>query len=142
MINLVFVDSDIIISSLKPKRTNQNLHARKVISSLFAEFGTVKTTVFNYGELLRGAYLSTKVSVNLQLIEGFLSRFEIVYPNEKSIQEFARISATLQLKGVKIGIMDELIASIVVVSGDILYTHNLKHFERVPMLSLFDWNTK
>ena len=142
MINLVFVDSDIIISSLKPKRTNQNLQARKVISSLFTEFGTIKTTVLNYGELLRGAYLSTKVSANLQLIERFLSRFEIVYPNEKSIQEFARISATLQLKGEKIGIMYELIASIVVVSGDILYTHNLKHFERVPMLSLFDWNTK
>jgi len=142
MINLVFVDSDIIISSLKPKRTNQNLQARKIISSLFTEFGTVKTTVFNYAELLRGAYLSTKVSANLQLIERFLTRFEIVYPTEKTIQEFARISATLQLKGGKIGIMDELIASIVVVSGDILYTHNLRHFERVPMLSLLDWYTK
>ena len=124
---MVFVDSDIIISSLKPKRTNQNLQARKIISSLFTEFGTVKTTVFNYAELLRGAYLSTKVSANLQLIERFLSRFEIIYPNEESIQEFARISATLQLKGEKIGIMDELIASIVVVSGEILYTHNLNH---------------
>ncbi|MHA1522019.1 MAG: type II toxin-antitoxin system VapC family toxin [Promethearchaeota archaeon] len=139
---MVFVDSDIIISSLKPKRTNQNLQARKIISSLFTEFGTVKTTVFNYAELLRGAYLSTKVSANLQLIERFLTRFEIVYPTEKTIQEFARISATLQLKGGKIGIMDELIASIVVVSGDILYTHNLRHFERVPMLSLLDWYTK
>jgi len=39
-----------------------------------------------------------------------------------------------------IGIMDELIASICIVHQESLYSGNIKHFERIDDLNIYDWN--
>ena len=141
MIKMVFVDSDLLINCLQPKDLPINKQARAVLSWLFKENSIVKTTVYNYSELYRGAYLSKRVAYNLELVDKFLSRFSIIFPSFSSFKEYARISATLKLKGQTIGDFDELIASIIVESEDILYTRNIKHFERIPLITLVNWES-
>lgn len=90
-------------------------------------------------QLSKGAYLSEKVANNLQLIESFCSKFIIVNPSIASAKEFARIFANLETKGVVIGIIDVLIASIVITKNNFLYTNNLDHFIRIPEIQCKNW---
>ncbi|MHA1732108.1 MAG: type II toxin-antitoxin system VapC family toxin [Promethearchaeota archaeon] len=135
---MAFIDSDLIIHALRPQKGKLNELARRVLKDLHST-EIVKMTAYNYAELLKGAFLSTKVARNLALIEEFCAEFEIVLPTMKSFQQYARISADLRVKGASIGDFDELIASIVVPTGDEFYTHNIAHFERIPLLSVKDW---
>lgn len=139
MIKMPFIDSDLMIKCLQPQNQEINKIARKVLSWLFMNNSEVKTTIYNYAELFRGAFLSKRVAHNMSLVERFLSRFTIVFPTFNSMKEYARISANLQIKGAKIGDLDELIASIIVNEEDILYTRNIQHFERVPLINLVNW---
>ncbi|MHA2001006.1 MAG: type II toxin-antitoxin system VapC family toxin [Promethearchaeota archaeon] len=136
---MVFVDSDLLIKCLRSKKNPINKKAQQVLKDLFVTNSELKITIYNYAELYRGAFLSKKVAYNLDLIEKFLSKFIIIFPTLKSMKEYARISANLQLKGISIGDFDELIASIVINEDDILVTRNIKHYERIPLLSLQNW---
>jgi predicted nucleic acid-binding protein len=134
-----YIDSDLMIKCLQPKNQEINKTARKILSWLFKNNSEVKTTIYNFAELFRGAYLSKRVAHNMSLVEKFISRFTIVFPTYNSVKEYARISANLQIKGEKIGDLDELIASIIVDDEDVLYTRNIQHFERVPLINLVNW---
>lgn len=135
-----FIDTDLMIKCLQPKNADINKKARKILSSLFKAHSEVKTTIYNYAELLRGAYLSKRVAHNMSLVTKFIERFSIIFPSFESIKEYSRISANLQMKGEKIGDFDELIASIVVNEEEVLYTRNIQHFERVPLINLVNWD--
>lgn len=75
----------------------------------------------------------------MSLIDKFLSRFSIVFPTLNSVKEYARISANLQIKGEKIGDLDELISIIIVNDEDVLYTRKIQHFERVTLINFVNW---
>ena len=64
---------------------------------------------------------------------------DILTFNTYAIEEYAKISADLKKRGLSIGVMDELIASICIVHNEIFYTGNSKHFERVENLSSVNW---
>ena len=136
---MVFVDSDLLIKCLQPKNNSINKKARNFLTNLFENNSEVKITIYNFAELYRGAYLSKKVAINLGIIDKFLGQFELIFPTLESVKEYSRISANLKLKGQYIGDLDELIASIVICSSDILYTRNINHFERIPLLELGNW---
>jgi len=140
MSKMPFIDTDLMIKCLQPQNAEINKKARTFLSNLFETHSEVKTTIYNYAELFRGAYLSKRVAHNMSLVERFLAQFSIIFPNFESIKEYSRISANLQIKGEKIGDIDELIASIVVSEEDILYTRNIRHFERVPLINIVNWD--
>lgn len=52
---------------------------------------------------------------------------------------YGEIAARLQQTGQSIGEMDTLIAAYALAENLILVTHNTRHFERVPGLTLEDW---
>jgi tRNA(fMet)-specific endonuclease VapC len=52
---------------------------------------------------------------------------------------YGEIAAHLQQTGQVIGQMDTLIAAHALAEGLILVTHNTRHFERIPGLTLEDW---
>jgi tRNA(fMet)-specific endonuclease VapC len=143
---MVFVDSDLLINSLKDltsknKAVNEiRKRAKDFLEQLFNKHPIVKTTVYNLVELYTGAFQSKKVAKNLQIIELFLEQFDVVYPVLKSAKENARLTADLEIRGTPVGFSDLWIGSIVVSEGDILYTRNLGHFEKIPGLKLVDWS--
>lgn len=89
--------------------------------------------------MYKGAYLSTKVDKNKQIIEDFLKNIEILNLTTKDITEYARISANLSKKGEIIGYFDELIGSMAIARNETLITRNIRHYNRIPNLSLLNW---
>jgi tRNA(fMet)-specific endonuclease VapC len=143
---MVFVDSDLLIACLRPlvrKNPKYNqilLRARQQMEELFATHSIVKTTIYNLAELYKGAYKSKNVANNLRIVEKFLERFEVITPTVESSKEFARVWADLEMKGESIGVMDILIASVVMSNEDLLVTRNIDHFGRIPLLEYVDWS--
>ncbi len=145
---MVFVDTDILVACMRPlnpqkPKANEILQkARQVLEQLFAQQPVVKITIFNYAEFYQGVYLSQHVARNLRSTDQFLAKFEISYPTPESAKEYARISAELEVKGQSIGTMDLLIASLVLLEDDELYTRNMDHFQRIPHLKFVNWMEK
>jgi tRNA(fMet)-specific endonuclease VapC len=136
---MVFVDSDIVIMCLQKRDKPENKKAREIIEHLFDTNDEVKMTAYNYAELIRGAYLSKLVSENMQAVENFVRRFTVVFSDQESIRIYAQASATLRLKGEDIGDIDELISSITIKHGDVFFTRNTDHFNRIPGMKVVDW---
>ncbi len=128
------LDSDIIIAYFRniPK-------AVKVIEKLVEEQSIIKTTIFNVAELYKGAYLSSKIEENLKQIENFLHSISIIDFTISDAKIYAKISSKLRKKGESIGDFDELIASIAINNKETIYTRNIGHYERIPQISLQNW---
>ena len=71
MIQMIFIDSDMAIAFLSRKKNDRARNAQAQMKKLFQENTKIYLTIFNYAELLRGAYISSKVASNIRLIEEF-----------------------------------------------------------------------
>jgi tRNA(fMet)-specific endonuclease VapC len=100
---------------------------------------SLKTTIFNVAELYSGVYRSTNIAREIRILEAFLKSFEVLeFGTEPSIV-YGQISADLHKRGNPVGVMDELIASIVIQSNETLITANIKHFKEIPTLKYRNW---
>jgi hypothetical protein len=131
---MVILDTDFIIGYLR--------EAPEIIEILHNYENNktdLKTTIINVGELYKGAYLSAKISENIEKIEDFLEKVEILELNIEIIKIYAKISADLRKKGEIIGDYDELIASITIHYKETLITRNIRHYERILKLKFQNW---
>ena len=133
---MVVIDSDLIIKYLRKKPK----YAVEYLNELFDKEERLKTTIFNYAELLEGAYLTNNVPKNLRYIKEFLAKFEILSFQLLDANLFSQIHAQLLKSGTPVGDMDVLIASIVLNKGETLITRNTKHFSKIPRLKIKDWS--
>ena len=92
-----------------------------------------------YAELLVGAEKSSQPERVLQQIELLLSAHEIVETTEEVAEEYARIRADLERRGLVIGGNDLWIAASALAHGATLVTNNTGEFSRIPALVLEDW---
>jgi tRNA(fMet)-specific endonuclease VapC len=138
VIPMAFIDSDLLISSLRKANTSIKKKARTFLTEL-RERGVIKITAFNYGELWEGTFWAPDVAKSQRLLEEYLKEFEIVPFSLENAKDFARISSELQKSGNVIGDLDILIAAIVIGEKDVLYTRNINHFDRIPGLNLKNW---
>lgn len=129
------IDTDLIINYLR----NQS-NAVKIISNFKKEMIPLKTTIFNVAELFKGAYLSSNVGKSIRGITDLLKHLEILDYTIEDAHKYGQISASLKKEGQTLGVFDELIASIVIRSEDTLITRNLKHYSRIPRISLQNWD--
>ena len=123
------LDSDILIYFLKGKEDI----IQKVIS---LPKNDLYITIINYTELLYGIYNSNKISQNKEKILPFLENFKILQFDKKSSEVFAKLKAKLKKQGNIIADMDLMIASIAIANKAILFTNNIKHFERIKELKI------
>nr|MDO8087930.1 type II toxin-antitoxin system VapC family toxin [Candidatus Sigynarchaeum springense]MDO8117140.1 type II toxin-antitoxin system VapC family toxin [Candidatus Sigynarchaeota archaeon] len=141
----VFIDTDLIINSMKelnsknPKTNTIRKQARRVLKFLQSTARPVKITSYSLIELYKGAYSSKQVARNIQAVESVVHEAEVVHPGLEDAKECARILSELEPRGIKVPLLDLLISSIVIVSGDVLYTRNVQHFENVPHLHYRNW---
>ncbi|NVM35506.1 MAG: type II toxin-antitoxin system VapC family toxin [Candidatus Lokiarchaeota archaeon] len=131
---MVVLDTDFIIGYLReaPK-------INKILLNYEENKTELKTTIINLGELYKGAYLSANISENIEKIDEFLKKVEILDLNIEIIKIYAKISADLRKKGEIIGDYDELIASITIYHQETLLTRNVLHYKRIPKLSFQNW---
>lgn len=90
-------------------------------------------------ELLYGAEKSAQPAHNLQVVENFVARLEILPFDPRAAAHFGQIRATLAQAGTPIGPYDLMIAAQARSQGLTLVTHNLGEFERVPGLLVESW---
>ena len=90
-------------------------------------------------ELFYGAMHSQNPAKNLANQQKFLTLFYSLPFDDVAAEYYGRIRADLARVGTPIGNNDLMIASIALAHGLILFTHNLKEFQRVPRLRIEDW---
>lgn len=73
------------------------------------------------------------------LIDVFAESIEVLPFDEKAAGEFGRIGSLLADRGTPIGEFDVLLAAHAVAARCVLVTNNVRHFSRVPGLSVENW---
>jgi tRNA(fMet)-specific endonuclease VapC len=107
----------------------------------------IRITIVTRIELLRGRFdFLLKASDELELVraqklldrtEMLLSRIPVLSADEKSGIQFSKLKKTKNIR--KIGHADILIASIALANNAVLVTRNVRHFRRIPGLSVINW---
>lgn len=91
------------------------------------------------GELAYGAEKSQNPETSHTKQARFLQPFDTLSFDDAAAQEFGRIRAHLERKGIPIGPYDMQIAAITAIHDLTLVTHNVKEFERISWLRIEDW---
>ena len=91
-------------------------------------------------ELFYGAHRSQHVQRNLDKVEDFVRPYHSHPFDDDAARAYGRIRTDLERRGLVIGPNDLLIASIALVHGLTLVTHNTSEFRNVDGLSLEDWH--
>jgi tRNA(fMet)-specific endonuclease VapC len=92
-------------------------------------------------ELFYGAAKSSNPAKVLAEQKKFLNQFTSLPFDDRAATEYGRIRAHLARRGTPIGPNDLLIAAIALANNATLVTHNTAEFNRVPGLTLTDWET-
>ncbi|WP_130835891.1 type II toxin-antitoxin system tRNA(fMet)-specific endonuclease VapC [[Erwinia] mediterraneensis] len=127
------LDTNICIFTIKNKpehvRTRFNLNtARMCISTV------------TLMELIYGAEKSQAPERNLAVVEGFLSRLDVLDYDALAAVHTGQIRAELARKGTPVGPYDQMIAGHARSRGLIVVTNNLHEFERIPGIRTEDWS--
>ena len=128
-----YLDTNICIFYMRGK----NIYLRNKVDSI--DTSNIKIPVMVKAELLVGAEKSKWREKTLAETLAFLRPYEIVPFDDSMLQTYARIRATLELKGQKIGYNDTLIAATVLARNGILVTNNTAEFGRIDGLQCEDW---
>jgi tRNA(fMet)-specific endonuclease VapC len=96
-------------------------------------------SIVTYAELKYGAERSSSKKMNLEIIEEFAARLNVLLWDEDAANQYAKIRHYLEKKGTPIGNMDLMIASHALSRGCRLVTNNKKEFNRVPGIKVENW---
>ncbi|EAA3133288.1 TPA: tRNA(fMet)-specific endonuclease VapC [Salmonella enterica] len=126
------LDTNICIFTIKNKpehvRERFNLNAsRMCISSI------------TLMELIYGAEKSQAPERNLAVVEGFVSRLEVLDYDAQAAIHSGQIRAELARKGTLVGPYDQMIAGHARSRGLVVVTNNIREFERIPGIRTEDW---
>lgn len=126
------LDTNIVIYILKCRPL-------EILSIFNANANRMAISSITLAELTHGAEKSDRVTENLEVIDDFCSRLEVLPYGEKAAQHYGAIRAGLEKLGQPIGVNDLHIAGHARSEGLALVTNNVSEFERVPGLELENW---
>ena len=90
-------------------------------------------------ELRYGVGLMDKFDKRRRRIDLLLKELPALPWGDEAADEFGRLKASLRRNGTPVGDFDTQIAAHALAEDLILVTHNTRHFERIPDLTLEDW---
>ena len=128
-----FLDTNICIRYLN--NTNQYVCEKLEMQ----DTSNIKIPSIAAAELLFGAEKSIKRKYTTEIVNKFISVFEIVNFDKNAAYQYAVIRAELERKGRIIGANDLGIAAIVLANEGILITNNTDEFARIDRLRLENW---
>lgn len=91
-------------------------------------------------ELRTGAEKSARPEESRLLLERFLVPFARIPFDARCAMEYARVRASLEASGERIGSNDVLVAATAMANGAVLVSANIREFKRVKGLSLECWD--
>ncbi|SDM74031.1 tRNA(fMet)-specific endonuclease VapC [Franzmannia pantelleriensis] len=90
-------------------------------------------------ELIYGAEKSASPERNLEVVEGFAARLEVLDYDGHAAAHSGQLRAELAKSGTPIGPYDQMIAGHARSRGLVVVTHNIGEFQRVPGLRVENW---
>jgi tRNA(fMet)-specific endonuclease VapC len=90
-------------------------------------------------ELYYGAEKSARRLENLQAIEQFTARLEVLAFSQKAAAHFGQIRADVERLGKPVGPLDMLIGAHARAEGLIVVTNNAREFRRLPGVRVENW---
>lgn len=91
-------------------------------------------------ELVYGAETSASPEKNLEVIEGFAARLDVLNYDSEAASHSGQLRAELARSGRPIRPYDQMVAGHARSRGLVLITNNLREFTRVPGLRVEDWS--
>ena len=128
------LDTNIVIYVLKRRSV-------EVLATFNANTTRMAISSITLAELLHGAEKSSQVGDNLNAIEDFCSRLEVLAYGTKAAQHYGAIRAALEKLSTPIGANDLHIAGHARSKGLVLVTNKFSEFARVPALVMESWAT-
>jgi tRNA(fMet)-specific endonuclease VapC len=95
-------------------------------------------SIITYGEIHDGIYASNDPRAKEGAFLQVLRRVEVLPLTRTIMKRFARLRGELRRRGRLIGDADILIAGTALQHGLTLVTRNLRHYQRIPGLSIFE----
>jgi tRNA(fMet)-specific endonuclease VapC len=129
------LDTDTCIYTINRKP----VHLKRLFNT---HIGQMCISSVTWGELICGAEKSSAVERNLEQLQGFVARLEILPLGEHEACQFGQVKAELELSGQPIGSCDMMIAGHARSTGLILITNNQREFNKVKGLRLENWITE
>lgn len=126
----LILDTDHCIAILRGQ-----LDANRFVESSTALYITAITV----SELTYGAHKSDRPTIHLTSMEKLLSAVVVLAFDVAAARLTGKLKADLRRAGLFPGEADLQIAGIALSQGHTLVTHNTRHFERVPGITLADW---
>lgn len=131
---MIHVDTSFLVDLLREHARGERGPASTLLDSLESE--DIRVGVHVICELLAGAELSRRPSVERQRVQQVCGSLEVVYPDEQFPRVYARLLAAQERMGQRIATMDLLIATGALADEAPLVTRNAKDFRRIPHLEV------
>lgn len=98
------------------------------------------TTTITFGELIYGAYKSSRPDYFLEKLEKLVwPNIRIVSFDEGSARVYGRMRAEMEKKGISLSEPDMRIAAIALHNNLTVVTGNVRHFSKVPNVKVENW---
>jgi tRNA(fMet)-specific endonuclease VapC len=92
-----------------------------------------------YAELSEGALKSQKTRENMKFVDQIVFQHECLAFGIREAARFSQLAHTMRIAGQQIKTMDLQIASIALVHGLRVVTHDVADFGRIPGIDMEDW---
>ena len=125
------IDNDILIDAL-----NGQDWAIGLIDRL--SDAQIAVSIISYAEVLDGAVGARNPVRQRELAEAFLAPYSVVNLNLAIARRFAELRVSLRRSGQSIPDFDLIIGASAMEHHLTLITRNLRHFQRIPEVTLFD----
>ena len=131
---MTHLDTSFLVDLLRESSRNRTGPATALLDRLGEE--ELRVGLHVVCELLAGAEMAARPSIERKRVHDLCGGLEIVYPDLRFPPVYARTLAALERAGQRISTMDLLIATAALVDAAPLVTRNAKDFARVPGLEL------
>ncbi|MBE0689142.1 MAG: tRNA(fMet)-specific endonuclease VapC [Anaerolineae bacterium] len=101
--------------------------------------GQLCISTVTFMELIKGVEKSANPAANMEVIEGFVARLDVLDFDRNAAAHSGQVIASLKLGDLKIGAYDSQIAGHARSQGLIVVTNNIREFSRVPGLQIENW---
>ena len=130
---LYMLDTDISVSVIR-RRSRSVLKRFESVTATSLCISTI-----TYGELYFGAVKSDFVERNVYVLKEYANRLQVLPWNRDAASVYGHLRDHLEGSGNPIGVLDTLIAAHALSLNATIVTNNVRHFGRVPDLSLENW---
>ena len=136
----LLIDSTLLVHAERKRLTPEQL-----LAELLDRFGELDLAIsaMSAGELFHGCWRAdtpARRARREEFVETVLAALPVVDVTLAIVRIFGEIDARLITAGARLPTSDLLIASTALHRGDHIVTGNVRHFRRIPGLTVHEWN--